>query len=97
MRTSVDNLNVKISVQPHTFIMRTSFDSTILIHVIRVLKLKFFLCEAVLNLLKLLHKMHNQRVVRKSYPNLNKFTLPLISISKDLFATFFTDHIKNFR
>ena len=47
--------------------------------------------------LKLLHKMHNQRIVRKSYPNLNKFTLPLISISKDLFATFFTDHIKNFR
>ena len=42
VRTSVDNLNVKISVEPHTFIMRTSFDSTILIHVIRVLKLKFF-------------------------------------------------------
>ena len=42
MRTSVGNLNVKISVQPHTFIMRTSFESTILIHVIRVLKLKLF-------------------------------------------------------
>ena len=41
--------------------------------------------------------MQNQRIVRKSYPNINKFTLPLISISKNLFSTFFTDHKKNFR
>ena len=40
--------------------------------------------------------MHNQRIVRKSYPNLNKFTLPLISIPKNLFSTFFTDQKNNF-